>query len=632
MVLKKNRKTGYNGNVRAGIDSRYKVNLGGDLNVRQGKINAFIGGNYGQRKSISKGTTDRLTFLKSPYTQLHQTDRSTNEGYFAFLRGGIDYLIDNRNTLSVSGNLVRGKFDNTSVSNIFVDSLNNPVTHSFNLRNSMSEGIFRNKSGTLSYKHIFPKAGKEFSSDINYSEGKNSNSNRVNTDFYDKGYGTALNRTFGQQIDGSGTNRFFTAQGDYVNPLTDKSKIEMGARVAIRNVDSKNDIGYVLPSTGQIIFQPLLSSKYKNTDQVYAAYSTYTSSIKNFGYQVGLRAESSKYDGTLYTQTKSLADSSVTFGNKFPISLFPSLFLSQKLKNDQEIQLNYTRRVNRPNFFQLIPFTDYSDSLNLSRGNPGLKPEFTNSVELSYQKTFKGNNSLLFSAYYKNSTNLITRSQVIEVNPVKTGDTLLINTYVNANSSNVGGLELTSRNGLTKWWEMTTNLNVFTSKINITIPGITPQDRLYSFFAKMTHTIKLAQTLTLQVTGDYTSKTILPPGGSGSNSQQGGGRGGMMFGQTQTTAQGYIRPTYGVDAALRYEFLKNRVASVSLSVNDIFKTRRSDIYSASPYFTQNSFRTRDAQIFRLNLAYRFGKLDVSLFKRKNMRSGIENLQDQGQPQ
>ena len=116
---------------------------------------------------------------------------------------------------------------------------------------------------------------------------------------------------------------------------------------------------------------------------MYAAYVSFTSAIKDFGYQAGLRAESSNYTGELINEKEN-------FSNSYPISLFPSLFLSQKLKNKQEIQLSYTRRINRPNFFQLIPFTNYSDSLNITRGNPNLVPEFTNSIELSYLKTFVG--------------------------------------------------------------------------------------------------------------------------------------------------------------------------------------------------------------------------------------------------
>ena len=116
---------------------------------------------------------------------------------------------------------------------------------------------------------------------------------------------------------------------------------------------------------------------------MYAAYVSFTSAIKDFGYQAGLRAESSNYTGELINEK-------MNFSNSYPISLFPSLFLSQKLKNKQEIQLSYTRRINRPNFFQLIPFTNYSDSLNITRGNPNLVRSLP--IQLSFlPEKFVGN-------------------------------------------------------------------------------------------------------------------------------------------------------------------------------------------------------------------------------------------------
>jgi outer membrane receptor protein involved in Fe transport len=322
----------------------------------------------------------------------------------------------------------------------------------------------------------------------------------------------------------------------------------------------------------------------------------------------------------------SYKDTVATYSNTYPINFFPSLFLSQKLKHNQELQLNYSRRINRPNFFQLFPFTDYSDSLNISRGNPDLKPEFTNSIELSYQKTFPKSNSLLISAYYKNTNDLITRYTATEVNPVKL-DTVFINTFINANSSFVGGLEFIGKNKLAKWWDLTTNLNLYTSKINTNEPTITPVGQMYSWFAKINNSIKLPKNFTLQVSGDYTSKTVLPPGGS-AGSGGGGMGGGRGFGPSVSgNAEGYSKPTYGVDAAMRYEFLKNRVASLTLSVSDIFKTRKNDVFTDSYYFNQHTVRTRDAQFFRLNFAVRFGKFDVSLFKKKNIRGDQENMQN-----
>ncbi len=619
IILKKNRKAGYNGNVRAGIDKRGRFNLGSDLNVKQGKVNVFANINYNQRRSIATGTTDRYTFLNQPFNKLLQEDYNVNKGSFLFGRLGVDYFLDNRNTLSVSGNIVHGDFKPYTNSDLYVDSLyaNGDTTSSYTRRLSTSTGKFDNIGGSLSFKHTFPKAGEEWTADANYSKGKNSNNNLISSDIY-KVKGQPLSSVYNQQQIGNGTNEYITAQTDYTNPLTEKSKLEAGARVAIRNVSSVNNIGVNEPD-GSFIPLPLLSSQYTYHDRVYAGYVTYSNSIKNFGYQVGLRAESSNYDGSSTYAIKDganggLKDTLGHFSNNYSISLFPSVFLSQKLGDDNELQLNYTRRIDRPSFFQLFPFTDYSDSLNLSRGNPNLKPQFTNSFELSYQKNFDRNNTFIASVYYKYTTDLITRYQSKELNPI-TDSPVIINTFINASSSYVGGLELIGRNSITKWWDITSNINIYTSKIN-PIDSIQTVGQTWSWFGKINNTFKLPKNFTLQLSGDYTSKTVLPPGGSASNG--GGGRG---WGQTVSgNAQGYSKPIGGVDAAIRYEFLKNKTASLTFSVNDIFRTRKSDVFTTSDYFTQEVVRRRDPQLFRLQFNYRFGKFDVSLFKRKNTKA------------
>ncbi len=614
VVLKKNKKVGYNGGTRINLDSRGKIGLGGDINLRQEKINLFLNTNYNQRKSISTGTTDRNTLIGTPLTNLYQTDRNVSDGYFMFFRGGADFLVDNRNTISVTGNIGSGRFKPTTTSNILVDSLYNPVTSSFSQRVSNNKSQMQNKGVQLSFKHNFPKSGQEFTADINYNNSSSKSNNFIQTSNY-KLPQNSLDNIFKQQQNGTGGFKNFVFQSDYSNPINDKSKFELGIRASVRKVDSRND--FFVDSSGFTIYQPLLSVNYNSTDKVYAAYSTYTNQIKSFGYQLGLRVESSNYQG-------NLPDRKQQFNTEFPVSLFPSVFLSNKMKGDQELQLNYTRKINRPNFFQLYPYTDFSDSLNISRGNPDLKPEFTNSVELSYQKTFKKNkDNFLASLYYKNTNDLITRFQVKETDPVNSKD-ILINTYINANSAYVTGLEMTLKTKMTKWWDLTSNLNLFTSKINIDIPGQPEQDQFASWFAKINNTFKLPKNFTIQLSGNYQSKTVLPPGGSGGGSGGRGGGGGPMggggmFGQS-TSAQGYIRANYWVDAAIRFEFLKTKQASISLNVNDLFRTRRSDIHSESAFFVQDAFRRRDAQVLRLNFSWRFGKFDPNLFKRKNMKN------------
>ncbi|MGQ0739775.1 MAG: TonB-dependent receptor domain-containing protein [Bacteroidota bacterium] len=611
VVLKKNKKVGYNGSIRTNVDSRGRIGLGGDINIRQEKVNFFLGANLNQRKSISTGNTDRLTY-GNPASQLTQDDKSTMKATFGFGRGGFDYFIDNRNTISLSGNMAKGTMKPSTTSTMMTDLLGTPVISSLAERVSNSSNKFRNTGTMLSYKHNFPKSGQELTADVTYNTSRSNSSNQIRTDSLD--YSTKnVVKTSSQRQDGKGSNENFTFQADYINPINDKSKFETGARISVRNVDNRNDF-FLISSSGTAIYSPLLSVNYNSTDKVYAAYANYSNQIKNFGYQLGLRAESSDYQGRL-------PDKNQVFNIEFPVSLFPSVFLSSKMKNDQELQLNYTRKINRPNFFQLYPYTDYSDSLNISRGNPDLRPEFTNSVELSYQKVFKKNkDNFLASVYYKNTNDLITRFQVQETIP----DTILVNTYINASSSYITGLEMTLKTKMTKWWDMTTNVNLFTSKINTGIAGQPEQDQFASWFGKLNNTFKLFKNFSMQLSGEYQSKTILPPGGGGNRG--GGGRGGPgmfggggMFGQA-TSSQGFVRANYFVDAGFRYEFLKNRQASVSLNINDIFRTRRSDIHSESPYFTQDVFRRRDPQVLRLNFNWRFGKFDPNLFKRKNQKN------------
>ncbi|RYY83493.1 MAG: TonB-dependent receptor, partial [Chitinophagaceae bacterium] len=395
-------------------------------------------------------------------------------------------------------------------------------------------------------------------------------------------------------------------QTDYANPLSDKSKIEAGARVQIRDIVS--DINYDLAGKNTATY-------YTNQERVYAVYGTFSSKIKNFGYQFGLRAESSTNEG--------IQNRKQTFRTEYPVSLFPSVFLSQKLTDASDLQLNYSRRINRPNIFQMFPFTDYTDSLNISRGNPGLVPEFTNSLELSFSHQFKNRDNFIASVYFKNTNDLITRIQQPEFDTFLKRD-VYINTFVNANRSWVSGLELVSRNKVTKWWDLTSNVNLFTSRIILV--NQPSQEPFVSYFAKINNQFKLPKNFSVQLSADYTSKIISAPGGSNSGGGRGGG-GMMMGGGGGSAAQGYIRPIYGVDGGVRFEFLKDKKAFLQLNVNDIFRSRKFDSHTEALGFVQDSWRRRDPQVFRLIFNYRFGKMDATLFKRKNTRqedAGIDS--------
>ena len=611
VVLKKNRKAGYNGNIRAGIDSRGKINAGGDINIKQGKFNFFLGLDLRQRKSLSEGHTYRENIYsnKLQNTILDQSSNSTNTGQFLFGRIGFDYLMDNRNSLTLSMSLPNGEFNSSQVDNIHIDTMSSPVKTQDAIRTTVNKRNFKNFGPALGYKHLFPKQGRELTADFNYNTSSNSGSGDYTTQYYNTN-GSILGDPALQRLTSSGSSTYWTVQSDYTSPVG-KGKFESGLRAAVRDNKNVNDNAAFDYDLNKFIIIPSASSNYKYTDEVYAAYSTYSNKLgENFSYQLGLRAESSQYRGTLLSTGE-------TFSNKYPIEFFPSVFVTQTLSPGQDMQLNYSRRINRPNFWQQIPYYDVSDLLNIRVGNPALKPEFTNSFELNYSKSLGSGHSLLTSAYFKQTNNLITNYQSRQYNvPLPDGklDSAMVISYINANSSRSYGLEITSKNPLAKWANVTTNLNFYNARIdNSGIDENLGVNDRWAFFGKINFDFKLPANFTIQLSGDYQSRTLVPQGG--------GGRGGGFFGGSNSAAQGYINPNYGVDVAIRKDFMKDKKASVTLSVNDVLKSRIYDSHSENSVFIQDSWRKRDAQIFRLNFSYRFGKFDVSLFKRKNNRTG-----------
>ena len=617
IVMKKNKKPGYNGNLRVGADTRGGTNAGGNINIRQGKINFFASGNYFHFKSLGSNETERQDNVNGIIANLNQSSKPTRNGRMAGGNLGFDYFIDNRNTLTLSGGLRKGVFGGDELLNILRDTTFGGITtETHGTSNSNSSFTWNNYNGKISFKHNFAKPNKYITADANYDYSKNSNDQDIATQYYNADNSPAA-PLYDQKTIGNGTSNNVTIQTDYSNPVSDKIKVEAGLRAAIRNSNSDN-LNYVMnPSSGKYESVVGLNSNYKYDDNVYAGYLTFSQKINNFTYQLGGRLESSKYSG-------ELVDSSEKFSNSYPLSFFPSVFLTQKINDKQDIQLNYSRKINRPNFWQLIPYYDFSDPLNISVGNASLVPEFTNLFELSYDLNMRNGNNFIATAYYRKSTDLISRYQYWDKNPNPAyNDSVFISSYVNANSSQAYGLEVTSLNKIASWWSLTTNVNLYNSQINGSNLGSSVSNQKLSWFGKINSTFNLPARYTLQITGDYTSKTILPPG-------RGGSSGNHWGGGDLSTANGYSLPIYGFDAALKKDFLKDKSLTVSLSMNDIFRTRITKIHSESNqskniFSVQDYERQRDPQRVRLNLSWRFGKTDFSLFKRKNM-----NMQgDQG---
>lgn len=617
IVLKKNRKTGYNGGLRAGVDSRGGGSLGGDFNYRNGKVNLSLVGQSMLMRNNTTGSNERTDFSSTPSLHTFQDDVNKTRGGFAFGRIGLDYFLNNRTTLSLGYVKVHGQFKPEDNLNITSDSLfNSGARSAWSQRHTEGTNQFDMNGIQLGMKHLFQKPGKEWTFDASANRGKNSNDNRYTTSFFNDPQRSDRYGSAGQRTAGNGESNFYNIQSDFAQPIRKTDKLELGVKATIRQVKSNIDNYLNIGNLDTLI--PNIYSRYKNLDQVYAAYASYSGNINaNTSFQVGLRAEGSQYEGTLEKNGQ-------TFSNSYPVSLFPSVFFTHKLKKDQQLQFSYRRGINRPNFFQQLPFTDYTDPLNIRQGNPGLSPEFTNSVDGTYIKNFTRSNYVMASIYYRHSNNLITQYQTIDTN-VFTKEPALISSYINANSSDRYGLELTSGWDVYKWWNLLANVNLYNATLNTGDAGTTTSNTTYfSGFGKLTNNFKLPKKFSFQLSGVYQSRTNLLP-----DSKNEGYRGGFNQ-QSNSSSQGYLEANWSVDAALRWTFLKNDMASLSLSVNDIFATRRFSQHTENEYFVQDYSRLVNPQLVRLNFSWRFGKMDTDLFRRKNIKGQMEGMQDASQ--
>ena len=604
IVMKHNRSAGYNGSIRAGIDKRGRVNSGFDFNFRQGKINFFANTNFNQRRSISIGTTQRENIF--PAYSLFQNQYSRNDGFMLNGRGGFDWLIDNRNTLTFSANIMKGSFAPFDTLDVKTDTLGGGIGSYY--RESKTKRAFQNIGGSALYKHLFTKEGTELNADINY--------NRIKSVFdgdYTNIYNDA-NATYLMQH-GDVSQFLVTSQIDFESKVTDRFRVEAGTRASVRDFTTEYKNRQFQNGVWTDITS--LQVNYHYLDQVYAAYGTVALDLPTWKIKAGLRAESSDYKAELLSNGSN-------FAYKYPIALFPSLFVTRVITEKQDVQFALNRKINRPSFMTLSPFTDYSDSLNIQRGNPGLKPEFTQSGELSWQWIPNKKNTILVSAYGRYTTNITVRQQNREPSTLHPGDTIVVTSYQNANSSQALGLEFVSKNSLSKSIEISTNINVYNSAIDGTNLDPNLKNNISSYWIKSNITYKAPKNISIQAMFDYSSKRALEVGsserGGGGGGGGGMGMGGGGWGGSNNTVQGYIEPTYGLDLSVRKEFLENRSLVFSLSAQDVLRTRVNIVHSTSPYFDQITYKRRDWQMFRFNISWKFGKMDSQLFKRKNMKS------------
>ena len=596
IVLKKNKKLGLNGNLALTAGNRDNYNASTSLSFQNSKVNLY--GNYSYRYgNRNGGGYNNITYLNSPFplafANQNTISESLDKGHNA--KAGLDYYLTDKDVISFAAGFNLRDNDRTEFLTIDqLDKLNQPLELSRRTNTNLGSGGSYDLN--LDYSHKFKQPREEITFNLSFSEGTNDNLQIYNTDIYNVNGNPVSQRPDLIRNDGSGLNRNYNAQTDYTLPIGKTGKLEAGYRSQIRIAENStfsetfhNNVNEYRPNLD-------LTNDFNSKDQVHAVYANYQNSVKNFGYQVGLRAEDATLDTRLgvYNTAGQL---SYIPGKVAYTRLYPSIFLTQKLEKEQQVQLSYSRRVNRPRGWDTNPFLDVSDPLNYRQGNPNLKPEDVHAFELSYSK-FWPKVTFISTAYMRQTNDVIQR---IRTEPNEQGIT--ITTPENLTKELSSGLELIGRFDVVKAWNFTANANLYQSKIDgVPAFGIV-ENSGFTWNANLTNNFILPYGISLQVKGDYRARQVM--------------------------AQGTRNAMYGLDAGAKYDF-KNKKSSLSLNVRDIFNTRAWSMTTSTNQSLIDFKRYMQGTMGSITYSYRFGKTDFKSKKAKRpdqseMRSDEESF-------
>lgn len=579
IVLKRNKKLGFNGNVSLSAGNRDNYNGSTSLSFQNSKVNLFA--NYGYRYNNRPNSGYNSIFYQNAVngiSSVSQDNSETDLNKGNSLKVGVDYYIAPKSVVSLSGGLnTRGGDENELMEVNQYDSNNSPVTLS-------NRSNLENEKGTsydvsLDFSQKFVKSGEELTFNLSYGTGNRNTNEMYYTDkYFDGGY-VSLPQDV-QKTNQLRDNSNYNIQLDYSLPLGKSGKFEAGYRSQINKSESSTVADSLISNS--YVFSKALSNDFNSTDQVHAIYANYQNKVGNFGYQVGLRGEDAALDTKMgaYDVNNNMY---YTPGRVAYTRLYPSIFLTQKLKNEQQIQLNYSRRVNRPRGWDTNPFLDVSNPYSHRRGNVNLKPEDVHAIELSYSKFFK-KATFIGTTYFRKTNDLVQR---LRSDPDENGVTLTIPQNLTSGTST--GLELIGRFDLVKKWNFTTNFNLYHRKVEGVPAFGTIDNEGVSYNANITNNISLPRNISLQFRADYRSKEVL--------------------------AQGTFRAMYGFDAGAKMD-LMNRSASLSFNIRNLFGTRKFQMESATNTANINFGRFMSPNMASLTFSYRFGKSDFNFKKNK----------------
>ncbi len=468
----------------------------------------------------------------------------------------------------VDGN-VDGMLENQSMN--FIDTYTRK-----NQGNNFNGGFDWNTDYTMKFEN---QKDRELSMAFQYTNDNNDQDFSVNELHT---FLTAINRD--AQIINDGNNNEYTFQVDYTHPLKAGAKLEVGAKSVLRNIASDYQ-NKLKDQSGNYNNIPQLSDVFKYNQDVTAAYTSLSFIIKKkWNFITGLR-----YEGTSYNGEYASTDVN-NFDNKYH-NFLPNITISRNLPNFKSIKLSYTQRIQRPSLLYINPFINNTDFLNRVIGNPSLRPEIADQIELGYNTNFKG--FTIFSAvYYKRTTDII--EQILLLN-----NGISENTYLNIGSNNSVGLNLFTMKTIKKL-TLRGGGNMFTYDAEGTVNNQVLQRTSYEY--------------NLFFNGEYSFSGTIKADFFG------------FFKSPKRSVQG-DNPAFSIyGMGIRKDFKNSSLGLTLIEPHTPNKIFRSDVKGDN--YTQTSSFSLPFRSIGINFRYKFGNVDFKERKTKIKNNDLKLGDDQ----
>jgi outer membrane cobalamin receptor len=563
VVLKKQRQSGVSGiaNLKGGTDGSY----GGDflLGYRTGGASFYAGADYNRRSFPGTRNADGWTAdsTSGETTFVVSNGAGSRSGVPYGARAGADIQVGKADRISLGG-----RFGQRSWSSAEQSTDSEWVRPAGGL-NVYATGDTSTRSG-LYYSasadevHNFGRQGHELAAHASY-RGRGGSENSTNS----QQTGGVL--TNGRRTKESGPSQDVTASLDYTLPLREEDKFEAGYQAEIdRSHDSTGTWTYNTDSL-KYLYDSGYSHVIASSDDVHALYSTYSGNFKPFGFEVGLRGEYAH-------RAIELVDSSHTF-TVGGLDLFPTLHVSYSLAEEHQVMGSYTRRIERPDGWELEPFLTWWSPQMVRRGNPDLKPEYIDSYELGYQMPV-GPGRVTLDAYYR-----MTHNKVEDVTSVYAPGVIL-RSVANVGTDHSAGAELQAEIQPLRWLGFNLTGDVYDYRVAGALNGIDFASHSFNWEGNASADVRLPTDTRFQVRLRYSGPSA--------------------------TAQGTESGHFMTTASVRQQFF-NRRLSINLQAIDLFRTASHEETSqGAGFYTHFRFRRTNSPTFALGLTWNFNNFKV----------------------